>query len=80
MVNGMTQLLARDNPGLTINAVCPGWVATDMGKQIGRPPKTAEEGARVPFRVAFGELGGVTGRYWANDSVRSREEGRVQEW
>lgn len=51
-----------------------------MGRQIGRPPKTPEEGARVPFRVAFGELGGATGRYWANDGVRSREEGKVQEW
>lgn len=79
-VNAITHMLARDNPELTINAVCPGWVATDMGAQIGRPPKKPEEGARVPFRVAFGDIGGVTGRYWANDSVRSREEGRVQEW
>lgn len=79
-MNALTHLLARDNPGLIINAVCPGWVATDMGAQIGRPPKKPEEGARVPFRVGFGDIGGVTGRYWANDSVRSREEGKVQEW
>ena len=56
-----------------------------MGAQIGRPPKKPEEGARVPFRVAFGDIGDgkggeVTGRYWANDSVRSREEGKVHEW
>ncbi|KAL8709568.1 MAG: hypothetical protein Q9220_005660 [cf. Caloplaca sp. 1 TL-2023] len=39
-MNAMTAVLARDNPGLTINACCPGWVDTDMGSLMGRPPKT----------------------------------------
>ena len=26
----MTRILAKDNPGLVINACCPGWVKTDM--------------------------------------------------
>ncbi|KAI4255240.1 MAG: hypothetical protein LQ352_002684 [Teloschistes flavicans] len=38
--NAMTAVLARENPGLTINACCPGWVDTDMGNIVGRPPKT----------------------------------------
>lgn len=94
-VNALTHLLARDNPGLVVNCVCPGWVATDMGKQVGRPPKTPEEGSRVVFRAGFGDLafpaeegeggmrgagGDVTGRYWANESVRSRGEGGVMPW
>lgn len=39
-INAMTAVLARDNAGLTINACCPGWVDTDMGNLLGRPPKT----------------------------------------
>ncbi|KAL8806522.1 MAG: hypothetical protein Q9182_001305 [Xanthomendoza sp. 2 TL-2023] len=38
--NAMTAVLARENPGLIINACCPGWVDTDMGALMGRPPKT----------------------------------------
>ena len=55
-----------------------------MGRLVGskkvQPPKTPEEGARIPMKLAFGELGGVTGRYWGNDSIRDRSEGKVQEW
>ena len=51
-----------------------------MGLLIGRAPKTVEDGARIPVRLAFGDLKGVSGRYWANDSVRGKEEGKVQEW
>ncbi|KAL8769914.1 MAG: hypothetical protein Q9194_005301 [Teloschistes cf. exilis] len=39
-INAMTAVLARENPGLTINACCPGWVDTDMGNIVGRPSKT----------------------------------------
>jgi carbonyl reductase 1 len=40
-INAMTAVLARENPDVLINACCPGWVATDMGRQVGsRPPKT----------------------------------------
>lgn len=85
LVNMLTRLFARDEElvrkGVSVNCCCPGWVATDMGKLVGaRPPKTEEEGARIPVRLALGDLRGVTGAYWANDGVRSREEGRVQEW
>ena len=39
--NAFTAVLARENPDVAINACCPGWVSTDMGKMIGgRPPKS----------------------------------------
>ncbi|KAL9604038.1 MAG: hypothetical protein Q9219_000800 [cf. Caloplaca sp. 3 TL-2023] len=38
--NALTAVLARENPGLIINACCPGWVDSDMGNLMGRPPKT----------------------------------------
>jgi len=79
-VNSFTKILAKDNAGLTINCCCPGWVNTDMGSMMGLPPKKPEDGARIPIKLAFDNLGGTTGRYWANDSIRSKETGRVQEW
>jgi len=38
-MNALTAILARENPGLTINCCCPGWVDTEMGHQVGHPPK-----------------------------------------
>ncbi|KAK3623058.1 hypothetical protein LTR56_021811 [Elasticomyces elasticus] len=84
LVNALTSILARDNPSTSINCCCPGWIATDMGRLVGsrnvQPPKSPEEGAKIPMRLGFADLGGVTGRYWANDSIRGRGEGSVQEW
>ena len=67
-----------------------------MGHQVGRPPKTLEEGARIPVRLAIGELGAagykdgglrkggsggeVSGRYFGNDGVTDRGWGRAREW
>ena len=79
-MNAFTKILATENEGLAINCCCPGWVDTDMGNQIGRPPKTPEDGAKIPVRLAVGNIDGVSGKYWGNDSVRSREDGKVQPW
>ncbi|KAL6711549.1 hypothetical protein ACN47E_004483 [Coniothyrium glycines] len=79
-LNAGTRILARDNPDLLINCCCPGWVSTDLGSQAGKPPKTSEEGARVPLHLAFGDIGNVSGRYWANDSVSGKGSGKVQDW
>lgn len=57
LMNGLTVALAKKYPDCLINCCCPGWVNTDMGHQIGSPPKTLEEGARIPLRLALGELG-----------------------
>lgn len=79
-VNSFTGILARQNPNLTINCCCPGWVDTGMGNMLGRPPKTTEDGAKIPVRLAVGDVEGVSGKYWANDSIQGREEGKVQPW
>ena len=81
--NAMTATLAREysEKGLVINSCCPGWVATDMGKMIASaPPKDPEDGARIPIRLGFGDIEGVTGRYWGNDSISEKKDGKVQEW
>ncbi|CAO1597829.1 hypothetical protein XANCAGTX0491_001623 [Xanthoria calcicola] len=78
--NAMTAVLARETPGLTINACCPGWVDTDMGNLLGRPPKTPADGAAIPIRLGFKDIGNVTGRYWGNPSVRDKGDGQVQVW
>ncbi|WP_248782338.1 SDR family NAD(P)-dependent oxidoreductase [Saccharothrix syringae] len=36
-LNALTLMLAAELPGMLVNAVCPGWVATDMGGPGGRP-------------------------------------------
>ena len=81
LVTALTAMLARQHPGLSINCCCPGWVATDMGQLVGsRPPKKPEDGATIPLRLAFGVVGDVTGKYWANSSIRGKGDGEVQEW
>lgn len=94
LINALTVVLAEQNPDVLINCCCPGWVDTDMGHQIGRPPKTLEEGARVPVRLAIGELGSagdqdgklgigterVSGRYFGNDAVSDRGWGKARGW
>ncbi|KAJ5118263.1 hypothetical protein N7448_009978 [Penicillium atrosanguineum] len=79
-VNAATRILARENPHLLINCCCPGWVGTTLGAQAGPPPKSVEAGAKIPVRLAIGNIGRVSGRYWANDSVASAADGKVQEW
>ncbi|KAI1735427.1 hypothetical protein F4680DRAFT_461703 [Xylaria scruposa] len=73
-------ILARDNPDPMINCCCPGWVDTKLGGQAGRPPKTLEQGAEIPLRLAFGNIENTAGRYWANDSVADIGPGKVQPW
>ena len=36
-LNALTKMLAAELPGILVNSVCPGWVATDMGGPGGRP-------------------------------------------
>ncbi|KAJ8122258.1 hypothetical protein ONZ43_g1507 [Nemania bipapillata] len=79
-LNAATRILARDNPDLLINCCCPGWVDTELGGQAGRPPKTPEQGAAIPLRLAFGNIKNINGRYWANDSVSDIGPGKTQPW
>ena len=60
-LNALTRLFARELPAARVNAVCPGWVRTDMGGP--GAPRSVEQGAasvlwacRLP---ADGPTGGV---------------------
>ncbi|KAF2822919.1 NAD(P)-binding protein [Ophiobolus disseminans] len=96
LVNALTAVLAQQNPDVLVNCCCPGWVDTHMGGLVGgKPPKTVEEGARIPVRLAVGELGRggdgdgglgreeterVSGVYFANDGVVETGWGSVRGW
>ena len=60
-LNALTQMWASENPGLRVNAVCPGWVATDMGGGGGRP---VEEGAAGIVWAATLPADGPTGGFF----------------
>lgn len=79
-LNAGTRILARDNLHVQINCCCPGWVATELGNQAGPPPKTPEQGTVIPLRLAFGDIGDVSGRYWANESTADTGNGNVRPW
>jgi NAD(P)-dependent dehydrogenase (short-subunit alcohol dehydrogenase family) len=42
-LNGAVRVLANQHPQLKVNAVCPGWVQTDMGGE--RAPRSVDRGA-----------------------------------
>ncbi|USD67410.1 SDR family NAD(P)-dependent oxidoreductase [Vibrio sp. SCSIO 43136] len=65
-LNALTLMLAnqlRAN-GIAVNAVCPGWVATDMGGAGGRP---VEEGAKGIVWAAMLEDTSNTGNFYRDD-------------
>ncbi|KAL9033460.1 MAG: hypothetical protein Q9180_005934, partial [Flavoplaca navasiana] len=41
LVTTMSMALARENPGVKINACCPGWCKTELGDLGGVPRKTS---------------------------------------
>jgi NAD(P)-dependent dehydrogenase (short-subunit alcohol dehydrogenase family) len=62
-LNAVTRMLAdalRDD-GILVNAVCPGWVATDMGGSGGRP---VEDGAASVLWAVMLPDGGPTGGFF----------------
>ena len=68
-LNALTRLLAADLRPILVNAVCPGWVATDMGGAGGRP---VSEGAAGIVWAATLPDDGPTGGFF--------RDGRPIDW
>jgi NAD(P)-dependent dehydrogenase (short-subunit alcohol dehydrogenase family) len=66
-LNAVTIAFAADLEGtrIKVNAACPGYTATDLNGHSG--PRSAEEGAREPFRLATLADDGPTGTF-SNDA------------
>ncbi|KAJ0246533.1 (+)-neomenthol dehydrogenase [Hirschfeldia incana] len=50
-LNGYTRIIAKKHPAIRVNAVCPGFVKTDMNYKTG--VLSVEEGASSPVRLAL---------------------------
>jgi NAD(P)-dependent dehydrogenase (short-subunit alcohol dehydrogenase family) len=64
-LNGLTLIVAdelRRFADIKVNAVCPGWVRTDMGGS--GAPRTPEQGADTIVWLAMLPSNGVSGGFW----------------
>jgi carbonyl reductase 1 len=61
-LNALTRILARQSARLHVNAICPGWVKTDMGGAAAS--RTVEQGARgIVWAATLGD-GGAHGGFF----------------
>jgi hypothetical protein len=65
-VNALTDALAAQYPDLLVNAVCPGWVRTDMGGS--GAPRSVEKGAETPVWLSR-MRDGPSGYLWRDRAI-----------
>jgi NAD(P)-dependent dehydrogenase (short-subunit alcohol dehydrogenase family) len=67
-LNALTKNLAAElrHAPILVNAMCPGWVQTDMGGP--GAPRTVEQGADTALFLATLPDGGASGRFWRDRS------------
>lgn len=63
----LAQALAADN--IAVNALCPGWVRTDMGGSSA--PRSPEQGADTAIWLASEAPQQETGKFWRSRQVIS---------
>jgi NAD(P)-dependent dehydrogenase (short-subunit alcohol dehydrogenase family) len=65
-LNALTLIMADELSGvdITVNAVCPGWVKTDMGGKMA--PVSAEKAAKDIVHIAMMNKGASTGGFFRN--------------
>lgn len=68
-MNAYTRILANKYPRFKINAVCPGFVRTDINSHMGVLP--VEEGAASPVRLALLPDDGPSGLFFVRNEVSS---------
>lgn len=61
--------LALKKKGIAVNAVCPGWVRTEMGGKMA--PRSVKMGAETPVWLATEAPIGETGKFWRDKRVIS---------
>ncbi len=68
-LNGVTIMLAQalKDKGIMVNAMCPGWVRTDMGGSSA--PRSPEQGADTAIWLATEAPHSETGKFWRDRAV-----------
>ncbi|WP_128225147.1 SDR family NAD(P)-dependent oxidoreductase [Halobacteriaceae archaeon SHR40] len=68
-LNGLTRYLDGEYEALLANAVCPGYVQTDMTD--GTAPRTPQKGAETPIWLARFRPGAPSGEFWRDQSLKA---------
>lgn len=66
-LNGYTRVTAKNYPHIIVNAVCPGYVKTDITYNNGI--LTVEQGAKGPVMLALAPSGGPSGLFYSQTEI-----------